>query len=160
MSIDDGDRTVADFTALDGVSKKAAKALVRVGVTSMSQLARANVYDLAERLDEIGAPVPVGRIISQRWLFQAWDQAKASEPGRLDEDLSSAADVVDEPVDEPEWVEQASFIVSFDRRTGHEGPVWQTRIWDNQVLDEHVVGGFDPDDWAEVIVERVEPPES
>lgn len=160
MSIDDGDRTVADFTTLDGVGTKTAKALVRAGVTSMSQLARANVYDLAERLEQIGAPVPAGRIISQRWLFQAWDLATASKPGRLDEGLSSAADAVDVTVDEPDWVEQASFIVSFDRRTGREGPVWQTRIWDNQVLDEHVVGGVDPDDWAEVIVERVEPPES
>lgn len=59
-------------------------------------------------------------------------------------------------VDEAEWAEQASFIVSFDRRTGQDSPIWQTRIWDNKVLDERVIKGADPDDWAAVIVDRVE----
>ncbi len=70
-------------------------------------------------------------------------------------------DPVAEPV-EPDWEEQASYIVSFDRSSGLAGdsaaggePRWQTRIWDNQSLVETVLEGADPTRWAAVITDRL-----
>jgi len=69
-----------DFSVLDGVGSKTAKALLAAGVTTMEQLAAGRVADLVDRLEKVGASVPASRIISERWLFQAWERS-TGRPG-------------------------------------------------------------------------------
>ncbi len=157
----ESDDDVADFTRLDGIGHKTAEALVEAGITTMSGLATSNVYELAERLAGQGSPVPTGRIISQRWLFQALEIETAGTDaadetqtaGHGADDGESAEDEGGNRSRDLEWVEQASFIVSFDRRDGTDGTEWQTRIWDTKGMVEHVVDGVDAKDWAAIIAD-------
>lgn len=161
----DGVADFADFTELDGVGGKTAEALRSAGFTTMNQLAKASVNELVARLEEVGSSVPASRIISQRWLFQAWEHGHetldqsvetTSETTTEQPDISNS-DELPEADDQP-WVEHATFIVCFDRRGNEASQQWQTRVWDTTAMAEEVVTGTDPSEWLELITGRADVP--
>lgn len=171
-----GAATQADFTQLAGVGPKTAEALVAAGFTTMKELATSSTAALVRELEAVGINVAESKIVSQRWLFQAWerwqDDTAAQSPasgasrsgatsesdspggiGAVDDD--EQADEFDDDLDDEsdgEWEEYASFIVCFDRRSSTDGEQWQTRVWDTKAMAEREIAGTDPGPWIDFIV--------
>ncbi len=159
----------ADFTLLAGVGPKTAKALRAAGITTMMDLAASSTGKLVQRLEAAGVPVAESKIISQRWLFQAWEQVRGDDIGDSPDPGSAVAqrgDIEhveegvenddDDGADEPsgDWEEHASFIVSFDRRLGPEEDRWQTRVWDTKSMVERATPGTDSGPWVDFILKQ------
>lgn len=174
MTEEGGAEPAADFTRLTGVGPKSAEALRAGGIETMGQLASATIDEVVEALDRGGAPVPRSRILAQRWHHQAWaiwweeerepgggeDVVAAVEPPDADPDSDAESDSEPAPdaADGGGWEEHASFIVSFDRRSGPDGDAWQTRVWDTKAMVELVQPGVSPGFCIDVILRRARLP--
>lgn len=157
MTTTSGSAASVDFTELRGVGAKTAAALREAGVDSMLALAAMSVDDVVHALDEVGVQVSAAKIISKRWLQQAWvmSQKQAGPPVEKADDPEEEQELpqVNEGND---WHEHAGFFVYFDRSS--DGARWRTRVWDTGVMIEQQIPSTAPDRWVNFILSRANLP--
>ena len=100
------------------------------------------------------------KIMSQRWLQQAWEADRPETGPPSDHVEPNRVDIADdgEPEREDGWVEHAGFIIAFDRRVEDDGERWQTRVWDSKRLVEVVAPGTAPETWIGFVLRHANLP--
>lgn len=145
----------SDFSAIDGVSRKTAKALRKAGIASMAELGAMSASDVARALRGAGKPIRVEKIIAKEWLQQAW---RLADGDRADEVIPDSPPLAEDS--EPNWEEYAGYFVYFDRTRSATGDRWRTRVWDTRELVEEEFPGTGPAPWVSFLLGRARLPVS
>jgi len=152
------------LTDINGIGPTYAKALSKIPIRDLDDLAQYTPDSLSDALHKLGVNVSAKRIKRENWIGQAKNGL-----GQLDNNEQTPTERETGTHQEPEeshtqskWQQHAGFYVFFDYETGEDGEqVWQTRVWQtrayhNESGEEETFPGVGPAPWVNWILKKAE----